>query len=244
MFKKQRLSRKLLVFSLLLAAIVLPLMFLGCSDDDDNDNETSYNWLTSPYLICAARNPGGVVFDFVLNGEKGGAVNLDEYPDFDWDLLVKVFKCENIEGEVKGFPFADLHGDVDVLDAALGIDASSLDDIGTGNEGYNAVTYVSSDILNGLAADEAGFDPDSVPAGETGYPLYSGPDGMKAQYDKLVIGEKWKATAKTGDLSGPSGDEKVWVIETKEGRHVKLMFEAFPANGEKGYVAIKWDLID
>jgi len=34
--------------------------------------------LESPYLICASRNPGGVGFDFVYKGAKGGG----EQPGF------------------------------------------------------------------------------------------------------------------------------------------------------------------
>jgi hypothetical protein len=142
-------------------------------------------------------------------------------------------------------PAVVLYGDSsNVADAVLAFDASSLASVATGDDGYNALTSVTAEITAGLRADAAGFTMEGLEAGGTGSPLMS---AINKQYKKLAIGDKWKAAAKTGDRTGPSGDEPVWVIKTREGRHVKTMFIAMPSAGaptETGYVAIKWDLID
>ena len=64
-------------WSILVLCFVVFLM--SCSDDDDNnpvDSPGGFSSLSSPYLVCANRNPGGVGFDFVYNDNNGGSNNL------------------------------------------------------------------------------------------------------------------------------------------------------------------------
>jgi hypothetical protein len=217
----------------------------GSTDLSDDSEATVFESLQSPYLVCASRNPGGVGFDFVFKGKTGGAQNMDESPDLKYDLYIKTVKGEKPDGSLGGMPAVVLYGDSsDVSDAVFAFEASSLASISTGDAGYDAVTSASTEIKAGLRADAAGFSMEGLESGGTGNPLMS---AINKQYKKLAIGDKWKAAAKTGDKIGPSGDESVWVIKTREGRHVKMMFTAFPAAGaptETGYVAIKWDMID
>ncbi len=217
----------------------------GSTDLSDDTEAEVFESLSSPYLICANRNPGGVGLDFVYKGKAGGTQNMDESPDLKYDLYIKTIKGEKTDGTTGGMPAAVLFGDSSNVDNAVkAFEASSLASVATGDDGYNALTAVTAEISAGLRADAAGFTLEELETGSTGSPLMS---AINAQYKKLAIGDKWKAAAKTGDRTGPSGDESVWVIKTREGRHVKMMFIAMPAAGAptgSGYVAIKWDLID
>ncbi len=77
---------------LFLLCAYLAFTLIGCSDDDNNpvSNKSSeiFVSLSSPYLICASRNPGGVGFDFEYNDKAGGANNMDSLTvsDFDFDI--------------------------------------------------------------------------------------------------------------------------------------------------------------
>ena len=236
-------------FFVVILAFVISFSIVAC---EDNEEEEQPVYLESPYLICANRNPGGVGFDFVIDGKNGGVQYMDEYPEFEYDVLIKTIKVEKPDSTSGGAPAAYLYGDSsDVTNATLAFNTSSLESIGTGSEGYNVVISVTAEITAGLQADKAGFDLSGVPAGPvTGLPLMSGPNGVGKQYQKLVIGNKWIDVAKTGDKKGPSGDEQVWIVKTREGRYAKMMFTAFPASTEigaespTGYVAIEWDLLD
>jgi len=235
-------------FFVVILAFVISFSIAACEHNEGKEQPT---YLENPYLICANRNPGGVAFDFVIDGEIGRAVYMDEYPEFEYDVLIKTIKVEKPDSTSGGAPAAYLYGDSsDVTNATLAFNASSLESIGTGSEGYNVVTSVTAEITAGLQADKAGFDLSGVPVGSTSLPLLSGPNGVGKQYQKLVIGNKWIGAAKTGDKKGPSGDEQVWIVKTREGRYAKMMFTAFPASTEigaetpTGYVAIEWDLLD
>ena len=233
-------------FFIVTLAFVISFSIVAC---EDNEEEEQPVYLESPYLICANRNPGGVGFDFVTDGKNGGVQYMDEYPEFEYDVIIKTIKVEKPDSTSGGAPAAYLYGDSsDVTNATLAFNAES---IGTGSEGYNVLTSVTAEITAGLQADKAGFDLSGVPAGtETGFPLMSGPNGVGKQYQKLVIGNKWIDAAKTGDKKGTSGDEQVWIVKTREGRYAKMIFTAFPASTEigaespTGYVAIEWDLLD
>jgi hypothetical protein len=233
----------------LIAAMAIAIA--GCGDDDDKTPTgpiSQVESLESPFLICGSRNPGGVGFDFV-SARDGVAYNMDELPDLEYDLLVRTIKVERPDGNVGGAPYADLYGDTEgPVDAAKAFNASSLGSIETGDAGYDALTAVTAEITAGLAHDAAGFNLSGVSKGDTGFPLYAGAGNAAAQYKKLVIGEAWKKPAKNpAEGPRPNGDEQVWVIRTREGQHVKLMFWDFPAQGAPtatGYVAIKWALLD
>jgi len=217
----------------------------GSTDLADDSEAAVFESLSSPYLICASRNPGGVGFDFVFKGKAGGAQNMDESPDLKYDLYIKTIKGEKPDGSQAGMPAVILFGDSSSVGSAVkAFEASSLESNATGDAGYNALTAVTSEITVGLRADAAGFTLTGIETGATGSPTVN---ALNAQYKKLAIGDKWKAAAQTGDRTGPSGDEPIWVIKTREGRHVKMMFIAMPAAGaptETGYVSIKWELID
>lgn len=79
--------------------------FTSCEKDDDNnnnDNQEQFQSLNSPYLICANRNPGGVGFDFVYDGETGGANYLDSLTvsDFEYDIIIRTIKAEKPDGSL------------------------------------------------------------------------------------------------------------------------------------------------
>jgi len=217
----------------------------GSTDLADDSEAAVFESINSPYLVCANRNPGGVGFDFVFKGKAGGAQNMDESPDLKYDLYIKTIKGEKPDGSQGGMPAVVLFGDSSNVGSAVrAFEASTLASVATGDDGYNALKAVTAEITAGLRADAAGFTLEGLETGSTGSPLMS---AINVQYKKLAIGDKWKSAAQTGDRTGPSGDEPVWVIKTREGRHVKMMFTAFPAAGaptETSYIAIKWDLID
>ena len=223
-------------FFVVLAAVMF--FIVSCENDDDedkNDKKNGFKSLESPYLICAGRNPGGVGFDFVYDGEKGGANNIDSLTvsDFECDLKIRTIKGEKGDGSLGGAPFIQLNPAVEAINYSL------IDTACKGIAKYNALS--TSNIKDfTLEQDDASFDVSLVKKGKTGAPLMG---KLQAEYSKLVIGEAWKAAAKN-DIAE---DEPVWVVKTREGRLIKFIvtgFPAHPAPTSTGYVAITWDSID
>ena len=212
--------------------------FTSCEKDDDNnnnDNQEQFQSLNSPYLICANRNPGGVGFDFVYNGETGGANNLDSLTvsDFAYDIKTRTIKAEKPDGSLGGMPYIALAADVEAVNYSA-IDPTCI--------GYTAYQNLTNSDLQTISfeSDDTSFDLSSLATGTTGQPLMS---EAQAEYQKLVIGDRWKAAAKN-DIAD---DEPVWIIKTIEGRWVKLIvmdFPADPAPTATGYVALEWDFVD
>jgi hypothetical protein len=63
------------------------------------------------------------------------------------------------------------------------------------------------------------------------------------EYNKLVIGQKWKEAA-NNDIAD---DEPIWIIKTEEGRSVKFIvtdFPADPAPTSTGYIAVEWNFVE
>ncbi len=224
---------KFLAYLLLAGSL---LTFSACDDDDDeNGSESGFSSLESPYLICAGRNPGGVVFDFKYDGEKGGANYTDSLTveDFEYDLKIRTIKGEKSDKTKGGAPFIQLYSSVQA------VNYSAVDTLCTGITKFNALS--ASDLKEyTLASDDESFDVSNLETGTTGAPLMS---ALQKQYKKLVIGDKWKATAKNEKAE----DELIWIVKTREGQLVKFIvtdFPASPAPTASGYVAITWDYLD
>lgn len=212
--------------------------FTSCEKDDDdnnNNNQEQFQSLNSPYLICANRNPGGVGFDFVYDGETGGANNLDSLTvsDFAYDIKIRTIKAEKPDGSLGGMPYITLAADAEAVNYSA-VDTTCI--------GYTAYQNLTNSDLQTISfeSDDTGFDLSNLTTGTTGQPLMS---EVQAEYQKLVIGDRWKAAAKN-DIAD---DEPVWIIKTIEGRWVKLIvtdFPADPAPTATGYVALEWDFVD
>ncbi len=224
---------------LLIILTCLFFTFTSCEEDDDNnnqnDNQEQFQSLYSPYLICGSKNPGGVGFDFEYNGETGGANNLDSLTvsDFTYDIKIRTIKVEKPDGNPGGMPYIALAA------SAEAINYSAVD---TTCKGYTAYQNLTNGDLQTISfeSDDTGFDLSGLTTGTTGYPLMS---EVQAEYQKLVIGDKWKNPA----MNDIAGDEPVWIIKTIEGRLVKLIvtdFPADPAPTATGYVALEWDFVD
>lgn len=237
-------KRKITILILFLS---LTLIISNCQKDRNNPlDPKADNYIepippvTSPYLICANRNPGGVGFDFVMDTEKGAAYNLDEVPDLEWDAYIKVYKgVTNNKGNLFGKPFIKLYSTV-VLAKVVSTN---------GQAGYNAI-ITTAGLTGGLAADGiAVLNVSDVKKDDNNNLWYKktppapfGGHGLKYFYDQLIIGEKWKKTSKSGSTT-----QKTYIIKTREGRHAKFMVKEFPASGAPtptGYVDIIWDLLD
>jgi len=99
--------------SILVLSILCVVLSTSCekegNEDPKNDND-QFESLTSPYLICASRNPGGVGFDFEYAGKKGGANNLDDptVEDFTYDVKILTIKGEKPDGTLGGAPYIQL----------------------------------------------------------------------------------------------------------------------------------------
>ncbi len=223
---------------ILITLTSLFFIFISCEKDDDNnnnDNQEQFQSLNSPYLICANRNPGGVGFDFVYNGETGGANNLDSLTvsDFEYDIITRTIKAEKTDGSLGGMPYIALATDAEAVNYST-VDTTCI--------GYTAYQNLTNSDLQTISfeSDDTSFDLSSLTTGTTGQPLMS---EVQAEYQKLVIGDRWKAAAKN-DIAD---DEPVWIIKTIEGRWVKLIvtdFPADPAPTATGYVALEWDFVD
>jgi hypothetical protein len=220
------------------ALTIWGVLFTSCENDEDNDltsNKSQFFSLESPYLICANRNPGGVGFNFEYNGEKGGANNLDSLTvdDFAYDLKISTIKGEKPDGSLGGAPYIQLSA------TAQAVNYSAVD---TTCKGLNDFTNLNSSNIQNytLQSDDASFNISTVPTGSTGSPLMQ---QLMQEYNKLVIGQKWKEAA-NNDIAD---DEPIWIIETEEGRIVKFIvtdFPADPAPTATGYIAIEWDFVE
>lgn len=213
------------------------LLVVSCDDDDDDDvsnTESTFSSLESPYLICASRNPGGVGFDFEYDGETGGANNLDSLTvdDFAYDVKILTIKGEKTDGSLGGAPYIQLSDD------AMAVNYSAVDTTCVGTTAFENLT--ASNVLSYIMeSDDDDFDPTSVETGTTGSPLMA---NLLVEYKKLVIGQRWKATA----YNEIDEDELVWIIQTSEGKLVKFIVTDFPANPAPtttGYIAVEWDFL-
>lgn len=220
------------------AITIWGILFTSCEKDEENDpapTENQFVSLESPYLICANRNPGGVGFDFEYNGGKGGANNLDSLTvvDFAYDLKIRIIKGEKPDGSLGGAPYIQLSS------ATQAVNYSAIDTTCKGPTHFANLN--SSNIQNyTLQSDDASFDISTVPTGSTGSPLMQ---QLIQEYNKLVVGQKWKEAAN----NEVSDDEPIWIIETAEGRIIKFIvtdFPAHPAPTSTGYIAMEWDFVE
>ena len=223
---------------LLVAFAFAGTLILGCDKDDPDDpNQTEEQFvsLESPYLICANRNPGGIGFDFLYNDATGGGNNIDSLSvsDFEYDIKIRTIKGEKPDGSQGGAPFFKMHEDVQA------VNYSAIVTECTGYADFESLNL--ADIQNyTLASDDVGFDLDALPTGDTGVPIW---DDLMAEYNKLVIGFRWKSAA----YNAIDDDEPIWIIKTREGKLVKFIvtdFPADPAPTATGYVSIEWDFVD
>jgi len=224
---------------LIIAAFpIATILFTSCEKDEDDEPtpiENQFVSLESPYLICANRNPGGVGFDFEYKGEKGGANNLDSLTveDFTYDLKILNIKAEKPDGSLGGAPYIQLSA------TAQAVNYSAID---TTCKGFTDFTNLNSSNIQNytLQSDDPSFDIASVPTGNTGKPLMQ---DLLQEYNKLVIGQKWKEAAHN-DIAD---DEPIWIIKTEEGRSVKFIvtdFPADPAPTSTGYIAVEWNFVE
>lgn len=224
--------------SILVLSILCVVLSTSCekegNEDPKNDND-QFESLTSPYLICASRNPGGVGFDFEYAGKKGGANNLDDptVEDFTYDVKILTIKGEKPDGTLGGAPYIQLSTN------SKAINYTTIDHSCTGISDFTNLNQ--SNIQNYLLqSDGSSFDLTSLPTGSTGSPLMQ---QLLQEYNKLVIGQRWKEAA-NNDIAD---DEPIWIIQTEEGRIVKFIITDFPADPAPtttGYIAISWDFVD
>lgn len=225
-------------FSILGLGFLWAVLFTSCEkegNDDPEKKENQFVSLTSPYLICASRNPGGVGFDFEYNGEKGGANNLDDLTveDFIYDVKVLTIKGEKPDGTLGGAPYIQLSA------KAKAVNYSAIDNSCTGISDFKSLSQ--SNIKNYLLqSDDSSFDVTTLPSGSTGSPLMQ---QLTQEYNKLVIGQRWKEAA-NNDIAD---DEPIWILQTEEGKIVKFIITDFPADPApttSGYIAISWDFVN
>lgn len=232
-------NSKTLFYTLLSLGISL-LMFTACDNDEEKTNNTTPDpsttefTLESPYLVCANRNPGGIGFDFLYEGEKGGADYMDNLviPNFTYDTKIRTIKCEKQDGSLAGIPFLQLAPD------AQAVNYTTIDPTCLGIAGFNTLTKATLKTYT-LSSDDSSFNLSSIEVGSTGTPLI---EPLMTEMKKLVIGIKWKDTAN----NEINDDEIVWLIKTGDGQLVKFIvtdFPASPAPSTTGYIAILWDFV-
>lgn len=235
-FSANQCLRKLTVFT---AAILLVCM-VSCSNDDDDDSENSdetFTAISSPYLICANRNPGGVGFDFEYEGKIGGANNMESLSvsDFEADIVVKTIKSDK-DGTAAAINYITLSN------GAEAINYSSMDATCKGYTMFQSLTYATAFANNiTFSPDEASFSLTGLTTGTSGSPLMA---EVNEQITKLIIGNQWLASAK----NTIEEDELIWIIKTQENRWVKLIVTKFPAVTNAptatGYIAIEWAFLN
>jgi hypothetical protein len=218
---------------------IISILFVlnACSDENNNStnpDKEQFTSLSSPYLVCANRNPGGVGFDFVYMNDEGGANNMDSLSvmDFAYDVKIRTIKGEKPDGSLGGMPYFKLS------ESTSAVNFSEIDNEYTGYSKFLELTLddISDVIFN---KDDASFDLSKLEKGSSGSYLIS---DIQKEYKKLVIGDKWRSSA-NNDIEN---DEIIWVIKTNEGLYVKLIVTDFPANPAPtatGYIAIEWELM-
>lgn len=242
-FKKKEFKKRVKRILLMSSIVVLGV---SCASDSSDDDEKTSSALESPYLICASRNPGGVGFDFVSD-RSGVAYDLDKIPDLEYDLKIKSVKAyKNVKGEVlkKGAPYAELYGTStdNTANAAEAVRVTGI----TGITGYGTIATAGMAQSYTYGLDTKNFSKTGLDASSDGFLIYDkvgSTTDVKGQMAELAIGEKWISTAK----NATADNEAVWLIKTREGQYVKLIFTEFPASGaatSTGYVAIKWELLE
>lgn len=214
------------------------ILLSSCEKDEKNNSIPTENQiasLKSPYLICANRNPGGIGFDFENKEKKGGVNNLDSptISDFVSDLTIKTIKGEKSDGNLGGAPYIKLSAKVHA------INYSTID---TNCKGLSNFTNLNSSNIKSytLQSDETSFNISTISTGKTGSPLMQ---QLVKEYNKLVIGMKWKEAANNNIVD----DEPIWIIQTDEGKIIKFIVTGFPANPaptSTGYIDIEWDFIN
>lgn len=221
-----------------LALSLIMFSFSACEKDDDNNgnnNNGTFSAISTPYLVCASRNPGGVGFDFEYNGEEGGANNMDSLSvsDFEEDVLVKTIKGDN-EGTAAAYNYIALFND------AQAVNYSSIDATCKGYTSFQALTYATASATELTFTSDNTYSFSGLTAGTSGSPLAT---EVNTQIAQMVIGDKWKASAK----NAVADDELVWIIKTREGRWVKFIVTEFPATNAPtatGYINIEWDFLN
>ena len=223
---------------LLVKLTILALLFSSCDKDDSvqpTQTDNQFVSLEQPYLICANRNPGGVGFDFEYMEAKGGANNLDSLTvsDFEYDIKIRTIKAEKPDGSLSGAPFIQLYETVQA------VNYSTID---TTCKGYTQFLNLNSSNIHSytLLSDNTDFNINSVTAGNTGSPLLQ---SLIQEFNKLVIGQNWKEAA-NNDITD---DEPVWIIQTREGKIIKLIITQFPSNPaptSTGYISLEWAFVE
>jgi hypothetical protein len=232
-------TNKSIHFTLLLCSIFL---FWGCDDSSSDDNDISQ--VSSPFLICASRNPGGVGIDL----DSSTAYNLDDKSDFVWDIRIKTYKgvkSNSGTAALAGAPFIKLKG--------TSLTAYQWSTYGETN--YNAITL--SNIVEGsLAADsveeidiasvDVVVEADGLDSSLLGkmYYAWSGKTGLKQKYADLTIGEAWKTINSKAVQNHEHNDDPIYIIKSDDGNFFKLMITDFGPNSsieKSGYIAIVWE---
>ena len=214
------------------------LIPISCTKDEDNPvspESEQFVSKTSPYLICGNRNPGGIGFDFEYHGEKGGVNYIDSLSvsDFDYDIKVRTIKAEKSDGTLCGMPFFKL------AEGVTAVNYSEIDSTCTGYDSFVNLAVTNPEDIP-FESDDTSYDLSVLTAGSSGKPLQQ---DVKNEFKKLVIADKWKPSAN----NDTEGDELVWLVKSKEGRHIKMIaldFPADPAPTATGYIAIDWEFID
>lgn len=228
--------------------LILAASIFSCGKDDektkqikDKEVKEAFTSLESPYLICAGRNPGGVVFDFIYKDEQGGANNVDDIKmqELNPDMFVKTVKGQKSSSNesLGGMPSIRLASKVQAMNYSLH-DSDCI-----GYKSYLKILKLS-DInldLTKFKSDDLSFDLSKLPKGSSGKSLIS---DIAKEYKKLIIGNKWLKSAHNDKV----GDEPIWILKTTEGKYVKMIVKKFPAiikgKPTNGYISLEWAIID
>lgn len=232
--KEFTMKRKVTVVA---AAILMTAVYTGCEGDGTGGGSGT---VTSPFLVCGGRNPGGVGIDL----DSGTAWNLDDNPTFDWDVMFQTKKgVRNAGGWVlKGAPYIKLRQHLWAYEYTGGTGVTVYNAL-TDNPGETLVEETEPDPLDFSGVDKV-LDTDPAYAEDNSllgkmYYAASGKAGLKQEYTPLVIGESWKGAAgNTND-----DDDKIYIIESDQGTLFKFIVTNFGPNsdlGEPGYAEIEW----
>ncbi len=238
-------NRSLLTYMLITLVALGGITVTGCSSDDSSKVEE----LKSPYLICAKRNPGGVGIDL----DTGEAFNLDDAPDMDWDIKLKVYKgwdkvTNPTAPPTKNFarPYIALRGK---SGGAKVVEAATFGSTGqTAYDGIqkSAVTSLAygADTIDDVDKSKVTKEKKEIAGNTEVFYIYktsesSATDTLKYQYDQLQIGEKFKKNCVDKDHT----NDPIYIIKTDKGNYFKVIIQNFGPKSdlkEKGKIALEY----
>ena len=237
---------RILLKNIPLLCITIMLVFLGACENKEYPGKKvvgSFDTLKQPYDIHPERNPAGIGIDFYYKYHRGGANNMDDLSvsDFKHDIRIKAVKAKSIEGDIRIIPYIVLYGSANHrTNAAMAYEYSKKDSAMRGASAYEDITL--EEAKSPLESPDLGSMNFEKVEKDSSRNVYLEND-LRIQLKKLVIADKWLKSLR----NSVENDEPVWIIRTRDNKHVKFMVTEYPAEdapAQDGYIRLRWKVLN